>query len=331
MVSIVDIAKECGVTPSTVSRALNGKEGVSENLRDKIKAKSRELGYEYNETARSLATQESNQIGLILPDITSPYYSAIAKGVNEHLRANGYTLLLCNTARDRQVEKDYIRLLNRQRVDGVIIISVTAKEEDLLPLLNNDIKVVAADNELSTKISSVVNDDFDGAVTLFRHMISCGCKNIGCILGEQTSRTTQDRLRGLKQVLDENNIDFCKENVVYTDATFENGYKKTKQLLQKNIDSIFAINDTVALGVIKYCQDHDINIPNDIKVAGYDDIMVSEMIAVPLTTVHQRKVFLGRKASELLLQEIKNNSEPIKIVLSPKLVIRSSCGEKGLV
>ena len=128
--------------------------------------------------------------------------------------------------------------------------------------------------------------------------------------------------------MEENAIEFNEHNIIYTDATFENGYKKTKGLLGKGIDSIFAINDSVALGAIKYCQDHGIKIPDDIKVAGYDDLEISSMISVPLTTVHQRKIFLGKKAAELLLQEIENAQDPIKIVLTPKLVVRASLGEK---
>ena len=330
MVSIVDIAKECGVTPSTVSRALNGKDGVSEALRDKIIKTSVDLGYESNEKARWLATKESRQIGLILPDITSPYYAAIAKGVCDYLRPLGYSVLLCNSSRDRHEEKENIKMLQRQRVDGVVVISVTAKEEDLFSLLNSGIKVVAADVEIGPAFSSVVNDNYQGALMLFRHMIKCGSRNIGCILGEAQSQTTVDRLNALKRVLEENSIEFNKDNVVYTDATFENGYKKAKMLISKKIDSLFAINDIVALGVIKYCQDHGINIPHDLKVAGYDDLEIGSMIEVPLTTVHQRKVLLGRKAAELLLQKIKSHSEPLKIVLAPKLTVRSSCGENFL-
>ena len=187
-----------------------------------------------------------------------------------------------------------------------------------------------ADVEIGPSFSSVVNDNYQGALMLFRHMIKCGSRNIGCILGEAQSQTTVDRLNALKRVLEENSITFNKDNVIYTDATFENGYKKAKQLISKKIDSLFAINDTVALGVIKYCQDHGINIPHDLKVAGYDDLEIGSMIDVPLTTVHQRKVLLGRKAAELLLQEIKSHSEPFKIVLAPKLTVRSSCGEKLL-
>ena len=112
MVSIVDIAKECGVTPSTVSRALNGKDGVSEALRDKIIKTSVELGYESNEKARWLATKESRQIGLILPDITSPFYAAIAKGVCDYLRPLGYSVLLCNSSRDRNEEKENIKFVD---------------------------------------------------------------------------------------------------------------------------------------------------------------------------------------------------------------------------
>ena len=330
VIGIVDIAKQCNVTPSTVSRALNGKVGVSDSLRNKILTVSKELGYEPNNVARSLVTNDSKLIGLILPDITSPYYACIAKGVDSYLRAQGYGVMLCNSSRDKSVEKECLRLLQAQRISGLIIVSVTVDEDDLLNLSHQGIRVVAADIAIGPHFSSVVNDHYNGALTLFKHMIKCGCRKIGCILGSPSSSSTQERLRALRQVLEENDIDFDKNNVVYADATFENGYKKAKTLLQRDIDTIFAINDTVALGAMKYCQDHGIKIPQDIKIAGYDDLEVASMIAVPLTTVHQRKVLLGRKAAELLLHEIKTPSEPIKIVLSPSLMIRESCGESLL-
>lgn len=328
MVSIVDVARHCGVTPSSVSRALNNKAGVSESLRQKIKQACIELNYAPNEVARTLITKESKLIGLIIPDLVSTYYASIAKGVNEYLRSQGYNVLLCDCNRDEHIEKDNIQFLKRQRVEGIIMVSVTASESDIKAIKDSGIQVVAADVELSESISSVINDNYTGALQLFRHMIHQGCKNIGLILGNKRSKTTIDRLRAFKQVMEENAIEFNEHNIIYTDATFENGYKKTKGLLGKGIDSIFAINDSVALGAIKYCQDHGIKIPDDIKVAGYDDLEISSMISVPLTTVHQRKIFLGKKAAELLLQEIENAQDPIKIVLTPRLVVRASLGEK---
>ena len=326
MVSIVDVAKLCGVTPSSVSRALNDKAGVSESLREKIKQACLELNYAPNDVARSLITQESKLIGLIIPDLTSTYYASIAKGVNEYLRTQGYNVLLCDSNRNEEIEKDNIRFLKRQRVQGIIIVSVTATEDDIRNLLDSGIHVVAADVELSPCISSVINDNFLGATLLFRHMIDKGCRRIGLLLGARKSKTTVDRLRAFKQVMEENDIEYDENNIIYSDATFENGYKKTKIMLSRKVDSIFAINDGVALGVIKYCNDHNIKIPQDIKIAGYDDLEISSMISVPLTTVHQRKQFLGKKAAELILQEIKSDQEPIKIVLNPKLVQRASLG-----
>ncbi len=329
MAGLSEIAKHCGISLSTVSRALNGKEGVSDSLRAKIIAASYKLGYDHSDKIKSQQIQDKSQIGLILPDITSPFYAAIAKGVCDYLRPLGYVVILCNAARQRDEEALNIRMLETQQVAGVVVISVTAKEKDFLPLQQKGIRVVAADVELGPSFSSVVNDNYRGAVLLFEHMIeTCGCRKIGCILGEKSAQTTVDRLKALQEVLEKNKLPFDESKILYTQATFELGYKKTKQLLSKDIDAIFAINDMVALGVIKYCQDHQVKIPEDIKVAGYDDLEIGSMISVPLTTVHQRKVLLGRKAAELLLQEIKEHSDPIKIVLAPKLTIRSSCGEK---
>ncbi len=328
MISIKDIARELNITPSTVSRALNGKKGVSRELAETIIRKCQELGYSKNAVAQSLITKHTNTIGIVIPDITSRYYSFVVKGVNKYLEEHGYSVMLCNANRSEQMERRYLELLQTRRVDGILIISLTASPVFLEELSRSGMPIVQIDNIVSSTLSAVVNDNYHGSMMIFEHMVSLGCRRIGCLMGRRNNQTTIDRLRGYRDVMARHGIEVDENLLIFIDSTPNEGYLHMPQLLAQQPDSIFAINDMVALGVLRYCMDHNIRVPQELRLAGYDDIDIAPMIHVPLTTVHQLKVSLGRSAAKLLLQEIKNPDDPHQIItLIPYLVARSSCGE----
>ncbi len=328
MISIKDIAKELDVTPSTVSRALNGKKGVSKKMADTILKKCQELGYRKNAVAQSLITRRTNTIGVVIPDITSRYYSFVIKGVNAYLEEQGYSVMLCLANRSAQTEKNYLELLQSKRVDGILIITLTADPLYLESIAASGMPIVQIDNAATPNLSAVVNDNYRGAVMLFEHMVAQGCRRIACLLGRKSNQTTIDRERGFKDVMNKYHIPIDEDLILYIDSTPEEAYAQVPKLLENHPDSIFAINDMVAMGVLRYCMEHNIKIPEDIRLAGYDDIDIASLIHVPLTTVHQLKVTLGRAAAKLLLQEIESPDEPHQIVtLVPHLEARVSCGE----
>lgn len=328
MVSIKDIANELHITPSTVSRALNGKKGVSKKLNDEILKKCNEMGYRRNAIAQSLITNRTYTIGVILSDITSRYYSYVVKGINTYLEEHGYSVMLCNTNRNKKTEDNYFDLLYSKRVDGLLIISITATENDLINFAKTGVPIVQVDNLISKRFSAVVNDNYLGASLLFEHMVSLGCRKIACLMGRTNNQTTIERLGGFYDVMKKHDIPVSDDQIIYIDSTFENAYKMTESLLKCNPDAIFGINDLVAFGALKYCLDHNIKVPNDLRLAGYDDIDIAEIIQVPLTTVHQSKNNLGKSAAKLLLQQIKHPDEPNQLItLMPRLVVRESCGE----
>lgn len=330
MITIKDIANECGVNPSTVSRALNNQKGVSDDLKNKIFAVAEAMSY-FKNSDRSQSAEGKNMIGLILPDITNPYYSFIAKGVSSFFKEKDYSIILCNTDRDAKIEKDYIHMLCSYGVKGVIFLSVTAKEEDLNPFLNADIKVVCLDNPISKQVSCVANDNYSGTCDLIKHMISpeVGTKRLSLLMGAANVFTTKERMRACIDILEEAGKKDVFIDVKHIMPTYDEAYKAVPDLLKNNPDTIFAINDTVALAVIGYCHDHNIRIPQDLKVAGYDDIAAAATMWPPLTTVHQRKTALGTQAANLLYQHIVDPTMRIKkIELFPKLIKRASLGEK---
>jgi len=329
MVGIKDIAKECKVSATTVSRALNNSKEISKKTRDLILKTCEEKGYTPNSAARSLILNKTNMIGLVIPDITNQYYAYVSKGVSSYLEKIGYGLVFCNSDRNKENENRYIDFLAQRRVDGIILIPVKPKAEDYRKIIKN-VPVVMADNYVNDlEVSYVGNDNYAGARKIVAHMLRQGYRKIGVISGDESSSASNDRLKAYKDLLIENNIEINNDILLNSNATFEDGFKLSEILVKQKVDAIFTINDSVAMGVMKYCHMNNIQLPKDLGVAGYDDIEEAAMLPVPLTTVHQRKFELGRTVAKVLIDEINNNkSAKQKIILQPELIIRKSCNEE---
>lgn len=328
MVSIKDIAEVCNVSPMTVSRALNNSKEISSKTREKILKVCDEMGYRPNSAARSLILNKTNMIGLLIPDITNQYYSYVSKGVSSYLEKQGYGLILCNSDRSILNEDMYLDFLTQKRVDGVILIPLRDKVMDYKVLIDR-VPFVLVDNYVNNLEASFIgNDNYIGGRLIVSHMIKQGYKRIGVILSHKYSTASNERYKGYLSALKENNIDVDESIIINSNATFDDGFNLARTLVEKKVDSIFAINDTLAMGVVKYCYTSGIKIPQDIGIAGYDDIEQTAMLPVPLTTVHQKKFLLGNTAAEVLIDEINKKTEPgQKIILKPELVIRKSLGE----
>ena len=328
MVGIKDIARECNVSATTVSRALNNSKEISKKTREFILKTCEEKGYIPNSAARSLILNKTNMIGLLIPDITNQYYAYVSKGVSSYLEKIGYGLVLCNSDRNKENENRYIDFLAQKRVDGIILIPVKPKASDYKKIIEN-VPLVMADNYVSgLEVSYVGNDNYAGARKIVSHMLSQGYRRIGVILGGDMSSASNERLSAYKDVLMENNIAIDNEILLNSSASFEDGFRLAQILINKKVDAIFTINDSVAMGVMKYTHMNNIQIPKDIGLAGYDDIEQAAMLTVPLTTVHQKKFELGKIAAKILIDEI-NNYQVVKqkIILQPELIIRKSCNE----
>ena len=329
MVNIKDIAKKCQVSVSTVSRALNNSREISDEKRKYILSVCEELGYHPNSVARSLVKNKTNMIGLIIPDITNPYYAYISKGISSCIYPYGYGLLSFNSDRERAYEQRYISFLASQRVAGAIIIASGGDCEDYQLFLDNKLPFILVDNNIpDLNVSFIGSDNFLGAKKIVRHMLDMGYRRIATIMGNPHASTTRERLQGYRAALQEHGIGIDDSLIVYSKARFADGLQEAPRLLEKKIDAIFAVNDTIAMGVMQYCHEQSIDIPGDLGLAGYDDIDQAGMLHVPLTTVHQPKFELGVKAAEVLMAEIRKPSAiKQKIILQPQLVIRKSCGE----
>ncbi len=338
-ITIKDIAKKAGVSYATVSRALNNRPEVSEKTRREIQRLAAEMGYKPNAIARGLVTKETFTLGLIIPDITNPFFPEVARGVEEAASDAGYSVFLCNTNWDVKKEKTYIELLEEKRVDGLILASVCEDEKSLRDLIDREVPVVLINRvPEQVSINYVAIDNIKGAQQAVEHLISLGHRRIAYVGGLKQVESTRERLQGYRLALAIHDIPFKEELVRYGTFKKESGYESALALLSlpQPPTAIFAVNDILALGVIHAIKDKGLKVPDDVAVVGFDDIPFAAYAEVNLTTVAQPKYTMGEMAAKILIDEIRKGPSPEKkyIVLPPTLVIRASSGGKrgsGLV
>jgi LacI family transcriptional regulator len=329
--TIKDIAQETGFSYATVSRALNNKYGVKSGTRDRILAVAQARGYTPNALARGLVKKQSQTIGLIIPDISNPFFPQVARGVEDSAQAKGYSVFLCNTNYESAQEARYLKLLVEKRVDGIILTSgfqasapLDARPTETIPMVS---LCTRFDN---VRNSFVVIDNERGGFIATKHLIEQGYGTIGFI-GNQGGRDDgSQRYQGYRQALDKFNIPFNSDFVFTGDLKRESGYEIIKRIIaeQKSPRAFFIENDLMALGVIQGITESGLKVPDDIAVVGFDDISFAAFPEIGLTTVRQPKYEMGKLAAEILLDCIANGAqEPKRYILEPELVIRTSSGK----
>ncbi|WZL72096.1 LacI family DNA-binding transcriptional regulator [Clostridiaceae bacterium 35-E11] len=331
-VTIKDIAKKTGVSYTTVSRALNGKPGVNQATMERILEEAKKMGYQPNAIARGLVTKHTNTLGLIIPDITNPFFPTIASGVEEAASKNGYNVFLCNTNWNKEKERAYLRLLQERRVDGIIIKS-TSDNNDLHEYITTPTVLLDSRSD-EGKYSSVETDNMRGGFLATKHLIELGYKRIAYIGGHANSHSNTTRLEGYKQALRKFHLEIDEEIILYGDFKMKSGYQLIEKLLKSDNppDAAFAGNDFMALGVLHCVQVFGLNIPRDFGVVGFDNIPFAQLPQVQLTTINQPTYYMGKSALELLLEEINCGSEKMvkRVILEPDIVIRNTTGPKGV-
>lgn len=326
MVTIKDVARAAGVSPSTVSRALNDSPLIREETKARIRRIAEELGYERNELARGLVMGASGAVGLVIPDITNPFFAEVTRGVGEVAHAQGYGVILCNTEEDPDRERSYIGLLRRKRVDGLILTSVTAEDPYLKTLARSKMPFV-----LVSRSSKVVDapyvgvDDRLGGRLAVEHLVELGHRDIAFIGGPAGVQSCLDRLAAFEAVLVERGIPVREEWIGFSDFTQESGYKVALRYLsgKKRPTAVFAANDVVALGVLQAADELGLSVPEDLSVVGYDDISYAALPRIQLTTVAQPSFDMGKIAAEWLLSTLRGRPQRrLYRLLTPKLVVR---------
>ena len=323
-VTIKDIAEHTGVSYATVSRTLNHLSGVSPATRDKVLAAAEEMGYRPNIHARSLKTNKTNTIALVLPDISNPFFADIAYAVDEYAFKHGFTTVVCNTNWNVEMEKMHLDQLQNQRVDGIIY-----KPAGNLPL---DLSGMSIPSVILSCIPGENNnyieiDNYKGGQIVADHMIRCGYKHFAFIGGSKSSQSNGIRINGYCDRLSEQGFHIDDDHILYGGFSIESGYKAAKELLTiyPEVDGIFCGNDVIALGALQYLMEINKRIPEDIGVVGFDDIMLAGLPQIQMTTVSQPRNQMGVLSAEMLINQIDNKDDQNHhIILEPELVVRRS-------
>ncbi|WP_141334498.1 MULTISPECIES: LacI family DNA-binding transcriptional regulator [unclassified Paenibacillus] len=323
--TIVDIAREAGVSIATVSKAIHNTGRMSEETRKKILTIMQDMNYRPNMMASALKGKSTYTVGLLIPDLSNPFSSEIARSVEDRGKELGYSVVMCNTDYDPEKEAWYISVLNQKRVDGIISASGFQNEDMLRDLVEQHIPIALITRDSKTiAVDTVTVDDFMGGYQATSYLIGLGHRRIGTIVLDLDNG--RERLRGYKHALEEAGLP-CDEKLILSGFTKEDGKEAAAKLMEYSEPptAIVAGNDLLAIGVMLSAKERGIIIPDQLSVIGYDNTILAEITTPSLTTMNQPVGEMGRQVMDLLYQEITGKKKIKKrIVMAPELVIRES-------
>jgi LacI family transcriptional regulator len=335
-ITLKEIAVKLNISTTTASKALKGYSDVSETTRNAVLKLAKELNYTPNPIAVNLRTKQTKILGVIIPTVVHQFFSKVIDGIIAEAEKNGYLVITLQSNENLAFEKKQLELLYQKRVDGILISlsNETNNFEHINKIINNNIPVVLFD-----KISKVLHcskvyiNDKQAAYNAVTHLIKKGYKRIAHFRGSLVPQNSIDRFLGYKKALEDNGIKYDPSIVYLCDNNddFNDGFKNAQLLLQKNqhVDAIFAITDLIAVGILKCFNENNVKIPKDIAVFGFSDWFIASVVSPTLSSVKQPSFEMGRKAAEILINEIKQVNKHINIlhqnvVLPTALVIRKS-------
>ena len=331
MSTIKDVASLAGVSYTTVSHVINKTRPVSEKVRGEVEAAIRHLNYVPSAVARSLKQQSTSTIGLLVSNISNPFFAELAQGIEDICYRAGYTVVLCNSDDQPERQKTYLRVLVEKRIDGLIVCSAGDDLGLAQHLKEVKVPVIIVDRAVKGVTSDFIQiDHFKGGYLATRHLLDHKHKSIGCIAGPETTSVSADRLNGYRKALTEAGAPVRSEWVVRGDFSAEGGYKAAHVLLKRaEITAVFASNDLMGIGLLRFAAEHGIRIPHQLSVIGFDGIDLGRYIYPALTTVGQSIRRQGEAAAGALLERIRKGGEgrARKILMSPELTVRESTKE----
>lgn len=329
------IAKTLGISTSTVSKALKDYPDINSETKLKVKKLAESLHYVPNSFAQGLRSKESKIIGLLVPDLVHHFFSSIIKGVISEAAKHGYLVVVLESNESYKNEVKQLQLLSDKNIDGILlsISDSTTKYNHINEILKEGVPIVLFD-KVSHLIdcSKVIINDREAAFKATEYLIKTGCKTIAYITGPLNPKTTIDRFMGYKKALQEYDIPYNK-SLVYTseNVSFNDGYELTKQILidHPNVDGIFGFIDPIAIGVLKRLNEDNIKVPDQVSVIGFSNWFMTKTTSPTLTTIDQPGEKMGKKAFELLidnLKQVKAGELPIlkTIEIPTSIIVRDS-------
>lgn len=328
MINMKKVAEDAGVSVSTVSRVLSGSVSVKEKTKKRVMEAVNRLNYQPNILAKGLKLGYTNTIALMVPSIENQIFPAMARGVEDVARKNGFTVILCNTDEDMKVEKEYIEKLKTRLTDGFIVASMLPDSEHIRELAADNFPVVLTCRYYDDGIGAVGIDNYRAAYDAVCHLIKTGHRRIAIALGRPELSIYQKRYQGYADALKSHGFDVEPGLVMNETGGAQSFYSLTQKILRDDpdIDAIFASSDPKAFVVMRAIQDLGLRIPQDISVLGFDNIEMSALIEPPLSTVSQPLYEIGSLAAKKLIQMIKGKGslQPSVDILKTDLIIRKS-------
>ncbi len=328
-VTIKDVAKEAGVSFTTVSHVINETRYVGSNTKSRVLAALDKLGYHPNNVARSLRSGKTKTIGLIVPDASNLFFAEIARKIEDFGYQQGYSVILGNSDNNPAKQTNYIHTLIAKQVDGVIFISAGGEVRDLQLFLDNRIPVVVADRDVPLELADVVLLDNEKAgYEATRHLLDLGHVCIACITGPDNLSPSMLRVEGYKRALHEYGLPFRSNLVKVGDFQIKGGETEMQKLLEDPCKptAVFVLNDMMAIGAMTAARKAGLSVPADLSIVGFDDIELASAVSPALTTVAQPFDELAQNATNLLIERLQGNrlEENMRVILPAKLIVRES-------
>jgi len=327
-ITMHDVAKEAGVSLMTVSRVVNHKDDVSPATRQKVMGVIDRLNYRPSSLARGLATQHTGTLGVVVPDISNPFFSSIVRIAEEEAYAQDYSVFLGNTNEDPQREMAVLQSLEDNQVDGLILCSSRLEDAVLLNILSRfPSSVLIFRKRKRPDVGAITLNDIYGGEIAIHHLLKSGHEKIGLVSGPSISLSAYGRQKGYEKALNEAGIPIRVEWIRNCAPVVESGYETVRDLLKEypEITALFCHNDLIAVGALQACAELGRRVPDDLAIIGFDDIRLAELVTPSLTTLNVPRTMIGTQAMRLLLAQIKSNTDETKeIHLNPELILRES-------
>jgi LacI family transcriptional regulator len=327
------IAAELGVSVTTVSKVLNHHADIGHATRERVLAKVEELGYQPNAVARSLTTRRTNTLGVVIPDLMHSFFVEIVAGIEGVVSERGYGLLLCCSAETAKKERAELEMLRSRQVDGIVIASANASGNTKLlqeiQALGRGLVMIDRDDHPKVRCHRVLTDDVKVGRLATEHLLAMGRRAIGHIAGPAVIHA-QRREQGYRDAMRAHGIEPKPGWIAAAGFMEDDGRRAMKRLLEgrARVDAVFAANDPAAIGAMKAVWEAGLSVPDDIAIVGAGNVVHSDLLRVPLTTVNWSKEEMGRRAAELILDQI--GAHPVgpfrRMIVPPELIVRESSG-----
>jgi LacI family transcriptional regulator len=330
-ITMQDVAKRAGVSAMTVSRVVNGREGVDSETQRRVEETIRALDFVPNRIARGLVSQKTQTIGLIVPDVVNPFFAPVVRGAESAARKAGYRVLLCNSEGDLRLEREYIDDLVAHRVEGLLLAPASDRSRSsILSLLRGGFPLVLIDRTLpNADCDLIVSDSANGARRLVEHLIAVGHREIAHVTDAEDTSTGRERLRGYREALEAAGIPFQSELVIQTTVDRIGGYRAAQEILARVPlpTAVFTVNNMTAVGAMEALRERGLSVPKDRGLVCFDDVEHLAVLSPFLTVIDQPAETFGSLGAQLLLERMsgKASSRPRRIVLQTDLIVRESC------